>query len=110
MHLWAVHVHVESELLTDALDVLETFLVVGACTTDPDLDVVLVENGSDLTQSADDSLKCGGNLCNVSRHSSKKNIVARLTLVKLAIPPPMKRTLPSGWIGARSMRSRTVRA
>ena len=72
MHLWAIHVHVESELLTYALDVLETFLVVGACTTDPDLDVVLVEDGSDLTQSADDTFECGGNLCNVSRHSSKK--------------------------------------
>jgi hypothetical protein len=34
----------------------------------------------------------------------------KLTLVKLAIPPPMKRTLPSLCMGARSMRSRTVRA
>ena len=58
--------------MTYALDVLETFLVVGACTTDPDLDVVLVEDGSDLTQSADDTLECGGNLCNISRHPSRK--------------------------------------
>ena len=31
-----------------------------------------------------------------------------LTLVKLAIPPPMNKTLPSGCVGARNMRSRTV--
>jgi hypothetical protein len=52
--------------LADVFDVLETLLVVGAGTTDPDLDLVLDENGSNLAQSADDALECGGDLCGVS--------------------------------------------
>ena len=49
-----------------------------------------------------------GNL--VSELLSSRFSREMLTLVKLAIPPPMNRTLPSACMGARSMRSRTVRA
>lgn len=62
VHLGAEHVHVEAELLADALDVLETLLVVGAGTTDPDLDVVLDERGRDFPQGADDTLEGGGDV------------------------------------------------
>ena len=108
VHLRTVHVHVEAELDADGLDVLETLLVVGTGTADPDLDLVLVEQRSDLAQSADDTLEGRGDLREI--RSSGETGQGALTLVKLAIPPPMKRTLPSGRRGARSMRSRTVRA
>jgi hypothetical protein len=62
MHFWAKHAHLQTELLSDSFDVLETFLVVGASTTDPDLDLVLVEERGDFTQGADDTLECGGDL------------------------------------------------
>lgn len=57
MHLWAENLHVKLQLLTDGLDVLETFLVVGTGTTDPDLDLVLVKKRGDLTEGADDTLE-----------------------------------------------------
>lgn len=62
VHLRTEDLHVETELDSDALNVLETFLIVGSSTTDPDGNLVLVEEGSDLTESADDTLECGGDL------------------------------------------------
>lgn len=62
VHLGAEDVHVEAELDADGLDVLETLLVVGAGAADPDLDLVLVEERSDLAESADDTLESGGDL------------------------------------------------
>lgn len=62
VHLGAKDVHVEAELDADVLDVLETLLVVGTGAADPDLDVVLDEEGSDLTESANDTLESGGDL------------------------------------------------
>jgi hypothetical protein len=64
VHLRAEDVHVKAELDADGLDVLETLLVVGTGATDPDLDLVLDELGSDLTESADDTLESGGDLLN----------------------------------------------
>lgn len=113
VHFGAEHVHVEIELLANRLDVLETFLVVWTSTADPDLDLVLVEEWSDFPESADDTLE---SRCDLKEIVSSIRLVSvilsskALTFVKLAIPPPMKRTLPSGCCGARSMRSRTVRA
>jgi hypothetical protein len=43
VHFRAEDVHVEIQLFTHSLDVLETFLVIGTGATDPDLDFVLVE-------------------------------------------------------------------
>ena len=54
--------HVEAELDADGLDVLETLLVVGTGAADPDLDVVLDEERSDLAESADDTLESRGDL------------------------------------------------
>ena len=58
VHLWAEDVHVEVELLADGLDVLETFLVVGSSTADPDGDAVLDEERSDLAEGANDTFEC----------------------------------------------------
>lgn len=41
MHVWAVNVYVQLQLLSDGLDVPETFLIVGTGTTNPYLDLVL---------------------------------------------------------------------
>lgn len=62
VHLRTENVHVEAELDADGLDVLKTFLVVGTGAADPDLDVVLDEERSDLAQSADDTLESGSDL------------------------------------------------
>lgn len=62
VHVWAVHLHIELELLADVLDVLETLLVVGASTADPNLDVVLNEDGRKLPESANDTLECRSNI------------------------------------------------
>ena len=92
MHLGAIDVHVESELLADVLDVLETLLVVGTSTTDPDLDLVLVEKSSDFPQGADDTLEGRGDVGEVGNTTTDEQDLAL------------------GVLGARSMRSRTVRA
>lgn len=62
VHLGTENVHVEAELDADSLDVLETLLVVGTGAADPDLDVVLDEERSDLAESANDTLESGGDL------------------------------------------------
>lgn len=62
VHLGAVHVHVELQLVADGFDVLETFLIVGAGATDPDLDVVFDEDRGDFSDGADDALESGGDL------------------------------------------------
>ena len=62
VHFRAEDLDVETELLTHALDVLETLLVVGTRAADPDLDVVLVEERRDFAKSADDALECTGDL------------------------------------------------
>ena len=62
MHLRAKDMHVQAELLADSLDVLEAFLVVGTGTADPDLDLVLVEEGRDFAESTDDTLECACDL------------------------------------------------
>lgn len=58
VHLGTEDLHVKTKLNADGLDVLETLLVVGTGTTDPDLDVVLDEERSDLAEGANDTLEC----------------------------------------------------
>lgn len=62
MHLGAVNVHVELQLVANGFDVLETLLVVGAGATDPDLDAVFDEDRRDFSDGADDALESGGDL------------------------------------------------
>lgn len=54
--------HVELELLTYGFDVLETFLVIRACTADPDLYFVFDKRGGEFTKGADDAFECRGHL------------------------------------------------
>ena len=76
VHLGAVDVHVEAELLADVLDVLETLLVVGTSTTDPDLDLVLIERRSDFPQGADDTLEGRGNVGEVGNTTTNEQNLA----------------------------------
>jgi len=62
VHLGAEDVHVEAKLDADSLDVLETLLVVGTSATNPDLDLVLDKERSNLAESADDTLESGSDL------------------------------------------------
>lgn len=69
VHLGTKDVHVEMQLLADGLDVLEPLLVVGTSSPDPDLGLVLDEDGSDFSESADDALEGGGyvgEVCNAA--------------------------------------------
>ena len=54
MHLRAVDVHIEVELITHTLDVFQAFLEIGAGATDPDLGLVLDEGGGIFSESTDD--------------------------------------------------------
>ena len=95
VRLRAKDLHEQAQLLADGLDVLEALLVVGTGAADPDLHLVLDEQRGDLAEGADDALECGGDLWGMS--VADENVaVTELTLVKFAIPPPIKRTLPSG--------------
>lgn len=68
--------HVETQLLTDGLDVLETLLVVGTRTADPDLHLVLNEHGGDLADGADDTLEGGGDVGEVGNTTADEEDLA----------------------------------
>jgi hypothetical protein len=68
--------HVEVKLLADALDVLETLLVVGTSTTNPDLHLVLDEEGCNFSQSADDTLECRGDVGEVGNTTTDEEHLA----------------------------------
>ena len=57
VHIWPIHMHVQFELFTDGLDVLETFLEVGTCAADPDLDFVFDEGWGELSEGTNDTLE-----------------------------------------------------
>jgi hypothetical protein len=76
VHLGTEDVHVELELLTDGLDVLETLLVVRASTADPDLDVVLDKERGDLTEGTDDTLEGGGDVGEVGNTTTDEQNLA----------------------------------
>ena len=62
MHVRAIDVHIELQFLPDGLDVLQTLLIIGTSSTDPDLNIVLYKNRSKFTESTDDTLESGRNL------------------------------------------------
>lgn len=76
MHLGAVNVHVQTQLDTSRLDVLQTLLVVRTSTTDPDLDLVLVQNGGDIADGADDTLEGGGDVGEVGNTTTDEEDLA----------------------------------
>lgn len=67
MHVWPIYVHVELQLLAHGFDVFQTFLIVGACPTDPDLDFVFDKSRGEFAKSTDDAFECG---CNLTTHVS----------------------------------------
>jgi hypothetical protein len=76
VHLGAVDVHVEAELNADGLDVLQTLLVVGTSTADPDLDLVLNQDGGELADGANDTLESGGNVGEVGNTTTDEEDLA----------------------------------
>lgn len=76
MHLRAKHVHVEAQLLANGLDVLETLLVVGTSTADPDLDLVLVQDGGNFAESTDNTLECGCNVGEIGNTTTNEENLA----------------------------------
>ena len=58
VHIGAVNMHVQLQLLTHSFDVLEALLVVGSCAANPYLDFVLVHDGGKFPQRADDAFEC----------------------------------------------------
>lgn len=76
VHLGTENVHVQAELDTGGLDVLETLLVVGTSTADPDLGLVLVQDGGDIAQSTDDTLEGAGNVGEVGNTTTDEEDLA----------------------------------
>lgn len=76
MHLGAKDLGVEAELLGGGLHVLETLLVVGAGTADPDLDLVLNELGSKVAEGADDTLEGAGDVGEVGNTTADEEDLA----------------------------------
>ena len=62
MHLRTINMHVELELLADALNVLQSLLVIRPGTTNPDLRLVFVQGRGDFTQGADDAFERRGDV------------------------------------------------
>src|SRR5271156_6078283 len=62
VHLWAIDVHVQLELLAHRLDVLQPLLVVRARAAHPDLDLVLDEHWCDLAQCLYHALERAGDV------------------------------------------------
>ena len=65
MHLRPVNMHIELQLLTDSLDVLETLLIIRPRATDPDLDFMFGEELCEFAQRTDDALEGGCDVCEV---------------------------------------------
>lgn len=57
MHIWPVNMHIQFELLTDGLDILEAFLEIGTCAPDPDLNFMLDESWGVLSEGSNDTLE-----------------------------------------------------
>ena len=76
VHLGAVHVHVQTQLDTGGLDVLQTLLVVGAGTADPDLGLVLRKDGGNVADGADDTLEGAGNVGEVGNTTTNEEDLA----------------------------------
>lgn len=70
--IWSVNMHIELQLLSDGLDVLQTLLVVGTGTADPDRDLVLNQYWREFSKCPDDTLECRGYVCEVGNTTSNE--------------------------------------
>ena len=57
MHIWTIDVHVQFEFFADGLDVLQSFLEVGTCATDPDGGLVLDQCRGEFSERTDDAFE-----------------------------------------------------
>ena len=62
MHIGAKDVHVQLQLLANRLDILKALLVVRACASYPDLDLVFNKSARDLSQGTNDAFESRSNL------------------------------------------------
>ena len=62
VHIWAVHMHVQLELLTNSLDVLQALLEIRSSAADPDGDLVLDQRRRKFSQGTNDAFECRGDL------------------------------------------------
>ena len=84
MHIGAEHMHIKVKLRSGVLDVLQSFLVVGASTADPDGDLVLIELTGDFTNSLDDTLECRSHVGEVGNTSTdEENLTLRVLRLSL---------------------------
>lgn len=76
VHLGAEDLGVQAKFLGGSLHVLETLLVVGAGTADPNLDLVLVELLGVVAEGADDTLECAGDVGEVGNTTTNEEDLA----------------------------------
>ena len=57
MHVWTIDVHVELQLCSYCFDILQTLLIVGSCTANPDLNLVFNQCGCVFSESTNDTLE-----------------------------------------------------
>ena len=57
VHIWTVNMHVQFQFFADSFNILEAFLEVGTCTSDPDLDFVLDKSRGELSEGTNDTLE-----------------------------------------------------
>lgn len=76
VHLRAKDLGLQTQLLSSSLHVLKTLLVVGTGTTDPDLNVVLVQLSGIIPQSTDDTLEGAGNIGEVGNTTTNEENLA----------------------------------
>lgn len=67
VHIWTINMHVQLELLSNGLDVLQALLEVGTRSANPDRGLVLDQRRCKFSQSTNDTLESGSDLENVSR-------------------------------------------
>lgn len=58
VHIWAIHMHVQLELLANGFDVLESLLIVGPSAADIYLRLVFDQRRRKFPQGTDDTLEC----------------------------------------------------
>jgi len=57
MHLRAIYMHIQLQLCTNGLDVLETLLIIGSCTTNPDLHFMFDKSTRDFAERANNAFE-----------------------------------------------------
>ena len=70
VHVWPVDVHIQFELLTDGLDILEAFLEIGTRAANPYLNFVLDEGWGELSEGTNDTFESRRDLASCLVHDT----------------------------------------